>query len=154
RQAVPLLRTEAPIVGTGIEGNAATDSGAAVTCLGDGIVTYADSLKVIVQEDSGKTTIYDLVKFARSNNSTCINQRPIVRKGERVKAGDVIADGPSMDQGELALGRNVLIAFMTWDGYNYEDAVVLSERLVQEDIFTSIHIEKYEVEVRDTKLGR
>jgi len=154
RQAVPLLRTEAPIVGTGIEGKAAKDSGAAVTCLGDGIVTYADSLKVIVQEDSGKTTIYDLVKFARSNNSTCINQRPIVRKGERVKAGDVIADGPSMDQGELALGRNVLIAFMTWDGYNYEDAVVLSERLVQEDIFTSIHIEKYEVEVRDTKLGR
>ena len=154
RQAVPLLRTEAPIVGTGIEEKAAKDSGAAVTCLGDGIVTYADSLKVIVQEDSGKTTIYDLVKFARSNNSTCINQRPIVRKGERVKAGDVIADGPSMDQGELALGRNVLIAFMPWEGYNYEDAVVLSERLVQEDIFTSIHIEKYEVEVRNTKLGR
>lgn len=154
RQAIPLLEPEAPIVATGIEAKAAKDSGVAIICQAEGIVKYADANKVIVQENSGKLTTYPLIKFDRSNNSTCVNQKPIVRSGEIIKAGDVIADGASMDLGEMALGRNVVIAFMTWDGYNYEDAIVMSERLVQDDVFTSIHIEKYEVEVRDTKLGK
>ena len=154
RQAIPLLKPEAPIVATGIEAKAAKDSGVACVCEHDGIVSYVDALKIIVNEDRGSTKVYDLIKYSRSNQSTCVNQRPIVTKGERVKEGDVLADGASMDRGEMALGRNVVIAFMTWNGYNYEDAVIMSERLVQDDVYTSIHIEEYEVEARDTKLGK
>ena len=154
RQAIPLLRPEAPLVATGIEDKAARDSGVAVICEETGYVEYADALKVIVRGESGQLKTYPLVKFSRSNNSTCVNHRPIVKTGEMIEKGQVIADGSSMDQGEMALGRNVVIAFMTWDGYNYEDAIVMSERLVQDDVYTSIHIEKYEVEVRDTKLGK
>ena len=154
RQAIPLLQTEAPYVATGIEEKAAKDSGVAVVCEEDGTVEYVDSRKIIVKTAGGRLKEYPLIKYERSNHSTCINQRPIVRKGETVKRGDILADGPSMDGGELALGKNVTIAFMTWDGYNYEDAIVMSERLVQDDVYTSIHIEKYEVEVRDTKLGK
>ena len=154
RQAIPLLRPEAPIVATGIEAKAAKDSGVAVVCENDGVVAYADALKIIVQEDKGSLNTYNLIKYSRSNQSTCVNQRPIVSRGERVKAGDILADGASMDRGEMALGRNVVIAFMTWNGYNYEDAVIMSERLVQDDVYTSIHIEQYEVEARDTKLGK
>ena len=154
RQAIPLLRPEAAFVATGIEAKAAKDSGVAVVCEGDGVVEYADAFKIIVKETSGSLKTYSLVKYERSNSSTCVNQKPIVRSGEVVKKGDILADGASMDQGEMALGRNVVIAFMTWNGYNYEDAIVMSERLVQDDVYTSIHIEKYEVEVRDTKLGK
>ena len=154
RQAIPLLKPEAPIVATGIEAKAAKDSGVAVVCENDGVVAYADALKIIVQEDKGSLNTYNLIKYSRSNQSTCVNQRPIVSRGERVKAGDILADGASMDRGEMALGRNVVIAFMTWNGYNYEDAVIMSERLVQDDVYTSIHIEQYEVEARDTKLGK
>ena len=154
RQAIPLLRPEAPFVATGIEEKAAKDSGVAVVCEKDGVVTYVDALKVIVKETSGNLKTYLLSKYERSNHSTCVNQKPIVKKGEEVKKGDVLADGASMDQGEMALGRNVVIAFMTWNGYNYEDAIVMNERLVQDDVYTSIHIERYEVEVRDTKLGK
>ena len=153
RQAIPLLRPEAPFVATGIEAKAAKDSGVAVVCEGDGIVEYADALEIRVREFNGKLKKYDLIKFERSNNSTCVNQRPIVQSGEVVKVGDILADGASMDRGEMALGRNVVIAFMTWNGYNYEDAVIMSERLVSDDVYTSIHIEKYEVEVRNTKMG-
>ena len=154
RQAIPLLRPEAPFVATGIEEKAAKDSGVAVVSECDGVVEYADALKIIVKADSGALKTYDLIKYDRSNHSTCVNQKPIVYKGERVKKGDVLADGASMDKGEMALGRNVVIAFMTWNGYNYEDAVVMSERLVSDDVYTSIHIERYEVEVRETKLGK
>ena len=154
RQAIPLLVPEAPIVATGIEDKAAKDSGVAIICEEDGVVAYADALKIVVQGESGQVRTYDLLKYNRSNNATCINQVPIVKRGEKVKKGDVLADGPSMDQGELALGRNVVIAFMTWNGYNYEDAVIMNERLVSDDVYTSIHIEQYEVEARDTKLGR
>ena len=153
RQAIPLLQPEAAFVATGIEAKAAADSGVAVVCQGDGEVAYADALKIVVKEDSGALREYKLIKYCRSNNSTCENQKPIVYTGERVKKGDVLADGASMDQGEMALGRNVVIAFMTWNGYNYEDAVIMSERLVQDDVYTSIHIEEYEVFVRDTKNG-
>lgn len=154
RQAIPLLKPEAPFVATGVEAKAAHDSGIAVVCEANGYVQYADALKVVVLQDNGQLKTYSLVKFERSNHSTCVNQRPVVKTGDIVKAGEVLADGPSMDRGELALGRNVVIAFMTWNGYNYEDAVIMSERLVQDDVYTSIHIEKYEVEVRDTKLGK
>ncbi len=154
RQAIPLIRPEAAFVATGIEAKAAKDSGVAVVCEADGMVTYSDALKIIVQEDKGGLKKYDLVKFERSNSSTCVNQTPIVKSGEIVKKGDVLADGASMDQGEMALGQNVVIAFMTWNGYNYEDAIIMSERLVSDDVYTSIHIEKYEVDVRDTKLGK
>ena len=154
RQAIPLLKPEAPFVGTGIEYKAAHDSGVAICSDVDGIVSYVDGLKIEVISDDGNKHEYELTKYVRSNHSTCVNQRPIVVVGERVKAGDVLADGPSMDQGELALGRNVVIAFMTWNGYNFEDAVIMSERLVQDDVYTSIHIEEYHVEVRDTKLGK
>ena len=154
RQAIPLLRPEAPFVATGIEEKAAKDSGVAVVSECDGIVEYVDALKIIVKADTGALKTYDLIKYDRSNHSTCVNQKPIVYRGERVKKGDVLADGASMDQGEMALGRNVVIAFMTWNGYNYEDAVVMSERLVSDDVYTSIHIERYEVEVRETKLGK
>ncbi|HOE07145.1 MAG TPA: DNA-directed RNA polymerase subunit beta [Bacilli bacterium] len=154
RQAIPLLKPEAAFVATGIEAKAAKDSGVAVIAEEEGFVEYVDALKIIVKETSGNIREYKLIKYERSNHSTCVNQRPIVKKGEFVKKGDVLADGPSMDRGEMALGRNVVIAFMTWNGYNYEDAVVMSERLVQDDVYTSIHIEKHEVEVRDTKLGK
>ena len=142
RQAIPLLRPEAPFVATGIEEKAAKDSGVAVVSECDGIVEYVDALKIIVKADTGALKTYDLIKYDRSNHSTCVNQKPIVYRGERVKKGDVLADGASMDQGEMALGRNVVIAFMTWNGYNYEDAVVMSERLVSDDVYTSIHIER------------
>ena len=154
RQAIPLLKPEAPFVGTGIEYKAAHDSGVAICSDVDGIVSYVDGLRVEVIDNEGIKHNYDLTKYVRSNHSTCVNKRPIVVVGEKVKVGDILADGPSMDQGELALGRNVVIAFMTWNGYNFEDAVIMSERLVQDDVYTSIHIEEYHVEVRDTKLGK
>ena len=153
RQAVPLLTTEAPVIGTGIENKAAIDSGVCVVAEADGEVISAESNKITVKEDDGKVREYKLTKFARSNQSNCYNQRPIVFKGDRVVKGDVIADGPSTSNGEIALGKNPLIGFMTWEGYNYEDAVLLSERLVRDDVYTSIHIEQYETEARDTKLG-
>ncbi len=153
RQAVPLLTTEAPLVGTGMEYRAAVDSGAVVVCKRDGVVETVTAEEIVVKVAGGRRDVYRLVKFQRSNQGTCINQVPIVRSGQEVKAGEVLADGPCTDQGELALGRNVLVAFMPWEGYNYEDAIVVSERLVKEDLFTSIHIEEYEVEARDTKLG-
>jgi DNA-directed RNA polymerase subunit beta len=153
RQAVPLLRTEAPLVGTGMEHRSAVDSGAVVVAREGGEVLSVTGDQIIVKPDRGKERTYKLVKFQRSNQGTCINQRPIVDAGEKVQIGDVIADGPCTDQGELALGHNVLVAFMPWEGYNYEDAILISERLVQKDLFTSIHIEEYEVEARDTKLG-
>ena len=153
RQAVPLLTTEAPVIGTGIENKAAIDSGVCVVAEADGEVISAESNKITVKEDDGKVREYKLTKFARSNQSNCYNQRPIVFKGDRVVKGDVIADGPSTSNGEIALGKNPLIGFMTWEGYNYEDAVLLSERLVQNDVYTSVHIEEYEAEARDTKLG-
>ena len=153
RQAVPLLTTEAPVIGTGIESKAAIDSGVCVVAEADGVVLSAESNKITVKETDGNVREYKLTKFARSNQSNCYNQRPIVFKGDEVKAGEVIADGPSTSGGEIALGKNPLIGFMTWEGYNYEDAVLLSERLVRDDVYTSIHIEEYETEARDTKLG-
>ncbi|MGQ9531575.1 MAG: DNA-directed RNA polymerase subunit beta [Desulfotomaculales bacterium] len=153
RQAVPLIRTEAPYVGTGIEFKAAQDSGVVVLAQRDGTVEKVTANEITIREDDGNIRVYKLIKFGRSNQGTCINQKPIVRKGQRITAGQVIADGPSTDQGELALGRNVLVAFLPWEGYNYEDAILISERLVKEDYFTSIHIEEYECEARDTKLG-
>ena len=153
RQAVPLLKTEAPIIGTGLEYKAAKDSGAVVVCKKPGTVKRVSADQIIVANDDGGTDTYTLLKFIRSNQGTCYNQRPIVTVGERVETGDVIADGPSTCTGELALGRNVLVAFMPWEGYNYEDAILISEKLVKDDVFTSIHIEEYECEARDTKLG-
>ena len=153
RQAVPLLKTEAPYVATGMEYKAAVDSGTIPLAEGDGVVTRVTAREVVVQYDNGEEKTYHLTKFLRSNQSTCINMRPIVDLGERVKKGDVLADGPSTDKGEIALGKNALIGFMTWEGYNYEDAVLLNERLVRDDVYTSIHIEEYESESRDTKLG-
>ncbi len=161
RQAVPLIKPEAPLIGTGMEYRAAIDSGVCTISKTDGVVerVTADEIWVRQEEEvdgrivQGDVIKYRLHKFERSNQGTCINQHPIVKKGDRVKKGDVLADGPSTDQGELALGRNVLVAFMTWEGYNYEDAILISEKLVQEDIYTSIHIEEYEIEARDTKLG-
>ena len=153
RQAVPLLTTEAPVVGTGIETKAAVDSGVCVVAKADGEVLSSESNRIVIKETDGNKREYILTKFSRSNQSNCYNQHPIVFKGDKVKAGDVIADGPSTSQGELALGKNPLSGFMTWEGYNYEDAVLLSERLVEYDVYTSIHIEEYEVESRDTKLG-
>ncbi|HHV53929.1 MAG TPA: DNA-directed RNA polymerase subunit beta [Firmicutes bacterium] len=153
RQAVPLLRAEAPIVGTGMEYRAAIDSGAVLLARESGVVTYVDGREIRVTTDEGREVRYRLTKFARSNQSTCLNQRPVVRLGDRVEKGDLLADGPSTDQGELALGKNVLVAFMPWEGYNYEDAILISERLVKDDVYTSIHIEEYECAARDTKLG-
>jgi len=153
RQAVPLLKTEAPIVGTGMEYKAARDSGVVVIAKEGGIVERVTANEIVIRTDKGDRHTYKLLKFLRSNQGTCINQRAIVDKGQKVEAGEVIADGPSTDHGEIALGKNPLIGFMTWEGYNYEDAVLLSERLVQEDVYTSIHIEEYEAEARDTKLG-
>ncbi len=153
RQAVPLLFPEAPAVGTGMEQKAAVDSGVCVVARKDGTITYVSSRIIKMTCDDGEPDEYHLTKFVRSNQSNCYNQKPIVKKGDHVKAGEVIADGPSTAQGELALGENPLIGFMTWEGYNYEDAVLISERLVREDVYTSIHIEEYEAEARDTKLG-
>jgi len=154
RQAIPLLKPESPFVGTGIEYKTAHDSGTCVIANYDGIVEQVDGIKVKVRRETGELDTYDLAKFMRSNQGTCINQKPIVILGETIKKGDIIADGPSMEDGELALGRNVVVAFMTWNGYNYEDAVIMNERLVRDDVYTSIHIEKYEIEARDTKLGK
>ena len=153
RQAVPLLMTEAPVVGTGMEEKAAVDSGVCVVAEADGVVERSPSTEIHIRQTDGSLKKYKLAKFVRSNQSNCYNQRPIVFKGDQVKAGDVIADGPSTSNGEMALGKNPLIGFMTWEGYNYEDAVLLSERLVQDDVYTSVHIEEYEAEARDTKLG-
>ncbi|MGN0513879.1 MAG: DNA-directed RNA polymerase subunit beta [Lachnospiraceae bacterium] len=153
RQAVPLLTTEAPVVGTGMEYKAAVDSGVCVVAKRAGVVERSVSNEIVIRTDDGQKDVYHLTKFSRSNQSNCYNQRPIVFKDDRVEAGTVIADGPSTSQGEIALGKNPLIGFMTWEGYNYEDAVLLSERLVQDDVYTSVHIEEYEAEARDTKLG-
>ena len=153
RQAVPLLTTEVPVVGTGMETKAAVDSGVCVVAKAAGVVESSESNRIVVREEDGSRREYRLTKFARSNQSNCYNQRPIVFKGQKIEAGEVIADGPSTANGELALGKNPLIGFMTWEGYNYEDAVLLSERLVEYDVYTSIHMEEYEVESRDTKLG-
>jgi len=153
RQAVPCIKPQSPIVGTGLEGKAAQDSGHVIVCKGDGKVTKVQSNMIEVLEDSGEVRNYRLNKFIRSNASTCINQRPIVEKGQAVKKGDSLADGPATDHGELALGQNITVAFMAWEGYNYEDAIVISERMVHQDRFTSIYIEEFQVEVRDTKLG-
>ena len=154
RQAVPLLVTEAPIVGTGMEHKAAKDSGVVIIAKHSGIIDFVDADKIVVLRDDGEgKDEYKLLKFKRSNQGTCINQRPIVYNGEHVEKGEVIADGPSTENGEIALGKNLLIGFMTWEGYNYEDAIILNERLIMEDVLTSIHIEKYEAEARDTKLG-
>ena len=163
RQAVPLLRTEAPLVGTGMELNVARDSGVTVTARRDGVVESVDATRIVVKADTRdeestdvaqEVDIYNLVKYQRSNQNTCINQRPIVKKGDKVKVGDCIADGPSTDRGELALGRNLTVAFMPWQGYNFEDSILLSEKLVHEDYYTSIHIEEFECVARDTKLGK
>jgi DNA-directed RNA polymerase subunit beta len=162
RQAVPLLRTTAPLVGTGIEAIVARDSGVTVVARRDGIVQSVDASRIVVKADVATSTtdvansvdIYNLTKYQRSNQNTCINQKPIVKPGERVKIGDVIADGPATEQGELALGRNVVVAFMPWQGYNFEDSILLSERLIKEDVFTSVHIEEFECVARDTKLGK
>ncbi len=153
RQAVPLLTTEAPVVGTGMEEKSAVDSGVCIVAEEAGVVERSASTEIIIRQDDGVKKTYKLTKFLRSNQSNCYNQRPIVFKGDRVEKGDVIADGPSTSNGEMALGKNPLIGFMTWEGYNYEDAVLLSERLVQDDVYTSVHIEEYEAEARDTKLG-
>src|SRR5699024_5241427 len=161
RQAVPLLQPESPIVGTGMEYVTGKDSGAAIICRNEGIVEKVEGREIVVRrieqvdgkEVEGDVDTYKLSKFIRSNQGTCYNQVPIVSQGHRVTKGEVLADGPSMEKGELALGRNVLVAFMTWDGYNYEDAIIMSENLVKDDSFTSIHIEEYEAEARDTKLG-
>ncbi len=153
RQAVPLMTTQAPIVATGIEHKCAVDSGVCVLAEGDGVVTRVDANYVTVKYDQGNVKDYKLIKFSRSNQGTCLNQRPIVATGERVTEGDVLADGSSTSQGEIALGKNILVGYMNWEGYNYEDAILLNERLVMEDVFTSIHIEEYECDARDTKLG-
>ncbi len=153
RQAVPLMLTEAPAVGTGMETKAAVDSGVCIVAEQAGVVERSTSKEITIKHEDGTRKTYKLTKFLRSNQSNCYNQRPIVVKGEKVEAGQVIADGPSTSNGEMALGKNPLIGFMTWEGYNYEDAVLLSERLVQDDVYTSIHIEEYEAEARDTKLG-
>ena len=159
RQAVPLLTNEAPLVGTGMEGLVASDSGAALIASKDGVVDQVDSQRIVIRSDSDLekgdlgVEIYNLKKFQRSNQSTCVNQKPLVRVGDKIKKGEVIADGPSTDKGELALGKNVLVAFMPWNGYNFEDSILLSEKLVKDDVFTSIHIEEFEIMARDTKLG-
>jgi DNA-directed RNA polymerase subunit beta len=153
RQAVPLMVTEAPIVATGIEHKCAVDSGVVILADGTGTVQRVSATSISIRYDGGSVKEYKLTKFARSNQGTCINQRPIVHVGDRVQAGDVIADGPSTAQGEISLGKNVLVGFMSWEGYNYEDAILINERLVMEDVFTSIHVEEYECDARDTKLG-
>lgn len=153
RQAVPLIKPEAPIIGTGIEFKAAKDSGVVLLAKNTGIVDKVSANEIVIKTKEGRKDVYKLLKYMRSNQGTCVNQRPIVKKGEVIQKGDVIADGPSTDTGEIALGKNILIGFMTWEGYNYEDAILISEKLVKDDVFTSIHIEEYEAESRDTKLG-
>jgi len=153
RQAVPLIKPQAPLIATGIEHRAAKDSGVCIVARNSGVVEKVTASEIIVRTESGQKDQYKLLKYKRSNQGTCINQRPIVRKGDRVNEGDIIADGPSTDNGEIALGKNVLVGFMTWEGYNYEDAILISEELVRDDVYTSIHIEEYESESRDTKLG-
>ncbi|HRH22238.1 MAG TPA: DNA-directed RNA polymerase subunit beta, partial [bacterium] len=153
RQAVPVIACKAPIVGTGIEMRAAYDSGHLIISDADGTATKVDGGHITVRSEGGKDYEYDLTKYSRSNASTCINQRPIINKGDKIKAGQVLTDGAAIDNGELALGNNVLVAFMTWEGFNYEDAIIISERMVKEDFYTSIHIENYTIDVRDTKLG-
>ena len=153
RQAVPLMNPHSPFVGTGMEHVIARDSGSACVATGPGVVTYVDATKVVVAEDNGKEKTYELTKYRRSNASTCLNQRPIVWDGERVERGTILADGPAMENGELALGQNVTIAFMTWHGYNYEDAIIMSEKMQSQDYYTSVHIEEYDIECRETKLG-
>ncbi len=153
RQAVPLLQSQAPIVGTGMEYKAGTDSGVCILAEDDGIVMSVDARTIRVQYDNGTVKDYEVIKFLRSNQGTCFNQKPIVSRGQRVKKGEVLADGPATENGEIALGKNALIGFMTWEGYNYEDAVLLNEKIVRDDVYTSIHIEEYDTEARDTKLG-
>ena len=153
RQAVPLLVTESPIVGTGMEYKAGVDSGVCILASEDGVVESVSADQIKMRYDSGKTETFHIIKFTRSNQDTCINQIPIVNRGQRVKKGEVLADGPSTNNGEISLGKNALIGFMTWEGYNYEDAVLISEKIVRDDVYTSIHIEEYETEARDTKLG-
>ncbi len=153
RQAVPLLQSQAPIVGTGMEYKAGTDSGVCILAEDDGVVMSVDARTIRVQYDNGSVKDYEVIKFLRSNQGTCFNQKPIVSRGQRVKKGEVLADGPATDNGEIALGKNALIGFMTWEGYNYEDAVLLNEKIVRDDVYTSIHIEEYDTEARDTKLG-
>jgi DNA-directed RNA polymerase subunit beta len=153
RQAVPCIKPDAPIVGTGVERRAAIDSGHTIIASDDGVIVSLSGRHIELQTKDGKTRRYDLTKFQRSNSSTCMNQRPVVSKGQKVYAGEVLVDGTACQRGELALGQNLLCAFLSWDGYNYEDAIILSERLVQTDRFTSIYIEHHELEVRDTKLG-
>ncbi len=153
RQAVPLLKTESPIVGTGMEYKAAVDSGVVVVCKHDGIVERVSADEIIIQDNEGQNHVYQVTKFKRSNQGTCTNQRPIVDRGQQVKVGDVLADGPATSNGEISLGKNALIGFMTWEGYNYEDAVLINEKIVRDDVYTSIHIEEYDTEARDTKLG-
>lgn len=153
RQAVPLIKTDAPIVGTGIEYKAARDSGVVVIAKEGGVVEKVTANEIVIRKNNGGKDTYKLLKYLRSNQGTCINQRPIIRKGDTIQKGDIIADGPSTDNGEIGLGKNILLGFMTWEGYNYEDAILISEKLVKEDVFTSIHIEEYEAEARDTKLG-
>ena len=152
RQAVPLLETEAPFIGTGVEYIAARDSGSTIVCKADGVVEYADSKKIVVKNAKDKD-VYYLANFERSNAESCINHSPLVKPGDKVHRGEVIADGPSTEKGELALGKNMVVAFMTFNGYNYEDAVILNERLVKDDVYTSLHIEHYDIDCRDTKLG-
>lgn len=152
RQAVPLIQPRSPWVGTGMEYKSAHDSGAALLCKHDGVVEFVDAKEIRVRRDNGALDKYMVTKFRRSNSGTSYNQRPIVHLGEKVEKGDTLADGPSMEEGEMALGQNVLVAFMTWEGYNYEDAIIMSRRLVKDDVYTSVHIEEYESEARDTKL--
>ncbi len=158
RQAVPCIRTDAPLVGTGMEKRVAIDSGVCIVARREGVVESVDAERIVVRGTSGEgdevPDIYQLTKFQRSNQSTCYNQKPIVRPGETVKTGDVLADGPACDMGELALGQNVLVAFMPWQGYNFEDSILLSERMVKDDVYTSVHIEEFECVARDTKLGK
>src|SRR5262249_21076894 len=162
RQAVPLIKTAAPLIGTGIEGIVARDSGVTLVAKREGVVESVDAARIVVRPAeneqaemlSAKPDIYSLIKFQRSNQNTCINQKPIVQRGDKVRPGDVIADGPATEQGELALGQNVVVAFMPWGGYNFEDSILISERLVKDDVFTSIHIEEFECVARDTKLGK
>ena len=155
RQAVPLVFPEPPIVGTGMEGKAAYDSGVLVKARNSGVVEYVSSSKVIIKPEGSLAApeVYELLKFQRTNQDTCFNQTPIVQVGQKIKKGDVIADGPATCCGELSLGRNVLVGFVPWNGYNYEDAILISEKIVKEDIFTSLHIKEFIVEVRETKLG-